>query len=61
MGLAIFRVAYNYCLPDSKGKTTAMKLGLAKAPVSLEDILYFSAKGPDQRASSKEEGPRPCG
>ena len=40
--LAIFRVAYNYCLVDSKGKTPAMPLGLAKAPVTLEDILYFA-------------------
>lgn len=42
MVLAIFRVAYNYCLVDSKGKTPAMRLGLAKAPVALEDILYFA-------------------
>ncbi len=39
--LAVFRVAYNYCLPDSRGKTPAMKLGLAKAPIALEDVLYF--------------------
>lgn len=42
MVLAIFRVVYNYCLVDSKGKTPAMRLGLAKAPVALEDILYFA-------------------
>lgn len=41
--LTIFKVAYNYCLPDAKGKTPAMKLGLAKGVVALEDILYFSA------------------
>jgi len=40
--LTIFKVAHNYCLKDSKGKTPAMKLGLAKGPVALEDILYFS-------------------
>lgn len=40
--LTIFKVAYNYCLPDAKGKTPAMKLGLAKGLVALEDILYFS-------------------
>jgi transposase-like protein len=40
--LTIFKVAYNYCLPDVKGKTPAMKLGLAKGVVALEDILYFS-------------------
>jgi transposase-like protein len=42
MVLAIFRVAYNYCLVDSKGKTPAMRMGLAKAPIALEDILYFT-------------------
>lgn len=41
--LTIFKVAYNYCLPDAKGKTPAMKLGLAKGVVALEDVLYFSA------------------
>ena len=41
--LTIFKVAYNYCLPDAKGKTPAMQLGLAKGVVALEDILYFSA------------------
>ncbi len=40
--LTIFKVAYNYCLPDAKGKTPAMKLGLAKGVVALEDILYWS-------------------
>lgn len=42
MVLTIFKVAYNYCLTDSKGQTPAMKLGLAKGPVALEDVLYFS-------------------
>lgn len=42
MVLTIFKVAHNYCLPDSKGKMPAMKLGLAKGPVALEDILHFS-------------------
>jgi hypothetical protein len=33
----IFRVFYNYCLPDEKNKQTpAMKLGLAKSPVKVE-------------------------
>ncbi|MGB7420988.1 MAG: hypothetical protein WA917_03840 [Comamonas sp.] len=43
MVLAIFKVAYNYCLTDSKGETPAMKLGLAKGPVALEDIVYFAS------------------
>lgn len=44
MVLSVFRVAYNYCLTDSKGVTPAMKLGLAKAPIGLEDVLYFVPK-----------------
>lgn len=42
MVLTIFKVAYNYCLPDAKGSTPAMKMGLAKGPVALEDIIYFA-------------------
>lgn len=42
MVLSIYKTAYNYCLVDSKGVTPAMKLGLAKAPIALEDILYFT-------------------
>jgi transposase-like protein len=41
MVLTIYKVAYNYCLKGADGKTPAMKLGLAKAPIALEDILYF--------------------
>lgn len=38
----IFRVFYNYCLPDEKNKQTpAMKLGLAKGTVKVEKILYY--------------------
>lgn len=40
--LAIFRVFYNYCAAGKDGKTPAMRLGLAKGVVSLEDIIYFS-------------------
>lgn len=40
--LSIFKTAYNYCLADSKGQTPAMKLGLAKGLVALEDIVYFA-------------------
>jgi transposase-like protein len=51
--LDIFRVHYNYCKQEQKTKTDkegkklpkrtpAMKLGLAKGPVRIEDILYFS-------------------
>lgn len=39
--LGIFRVFYNYCLADKGGKTPAMRLGLAKGKIGLEDIIYF--------------------
>lgn len=41
--LGIFRVFYNYCLAGQDGKTPAMRLGLAKGKVALEDIIYFQA------------------
>lgn len=40
--LGIFRTFYNYCLAGKDGKTPAMRLGLAKGKVGLEDIIYFS-------------------
>jgi len=39
--LGIFRVFYNYCLVGQDKKTPAMRLGLAKGKISLEDIIYF--------------------
>ena len=39
--LGIFRVFYNYCLAGQDKNTPAMRLGLAKGKVSLEDIIYF--------------------
>jgi transposase-like protein len=39
--LGIFRVFYNYCLAGKDRKTPAMRLGLAKGKVGLEDIIYF--------------------
>lgn len=39
--LTIFRVFYNYCLTGTGRSTPAMRLGLAKGKVSLEDIIYF--------------------
>jgi len=41
--LEIFRVFYNYCAVGRDKQTPAMRLGLARGPVKLEDILYFSA------------------
>jgi hypothetical protein len=39
--LEMFRVFYNYVLVGLDKQTPAMRLGLAKEPVSLEDIVYF--------------------
>lgn len=39
--LEIFRVFYNYCKVGDDKQTPAMRLGLAKAPIALEDVLYF--------------------
>jgi transposase-like protein len=39
--LDIFRVYYNYHLIGQDKQTPAMRLGLAKAPVPLEKILYY--------------------
>lgn len=39
--LAIFRVFYNYVAAGDDKKTPAMRLGLAKAPIDLDDILYY--------------------
>ena len=38
--LDIFRVYYNYCLAGKDGRTPAMRLGLAKSQVAVEDIIY---------------------
>ena len=39
--LGIFRVFYNYCLAGQDKKTPAMRLGLARGKINLEDIIYF--------------------
>jgi transposase-like protein len=39
--LEMFRVFYNYALLGADKRTPAMRLGLAKGRVSLEDIVYF--------------------
>lgn len=43
--LDIFRVYYNYCLKGKDGKTPAMRLGLAKGTIAMEDIIYFNTSG----------------
>jgi len=40
--LTIYKVAHNYALTDDDGRTPAMKLGLAQAPIPLQDILYYN-------------------
>ena len=40
--LDLLRVFHNYCLKSGKEKTTpAMRLGLARAPLNLDDVIYF--------------------
>jgi len=39
--LAIFRVYYNYCLAGKDGLTPAMRLGLARAAVDPQEIIYY--------------------
>lgn len=39
--MEVFRTYFNYCEIGDDKKTPAMRLGLAKGPISPEDILYF--------------------
>jgi hypothetical protein len=39
--LDIYSVYYNYVEVGEDGKTPAIRLGLAKCKVDVEDILYF--------------------
>jgi len=41
MEVEIYRVYYNYVKVGDDGKTPAMRLGVAKRPVTIEDILYY--------------------
>ena len=40
--LGIFRVFYNYVEPGKDKQSPAMRLGLAKGNVGMEDIIYFA-------------------
>lgn len=55
MLLEVFRVYFNYCEVGQDKKTPAMRLGLARGPVSPEDILYYRPKeqvgGPGEEES----------
>lgn len=44
--MSVFRVVYNYCLIGKDGKTPAMRLGLADAPVAHRQILDFVQSPP---------------
>ncbi|MBT0654286.1 hypothetical protein [Geomobilimonas luticola] len=39
--IEIFRVFYNYVKVGEDGKTPAMRLGIAKGPAKVEDIIYY--------------------
>ena len=51
--LEIFRVFYNYCKVGDDKQTPAMRLGLAKAPIALEDVLYFEGDSGIARSNKK--------
>jgi hypothetical protein len=53
MLLEVFRVYFNYCEVGHDKKTPAMRLGLARGPVSPEDILYFRPR--EQVGETREE------
>lgn len=44
--LGIFRTYFNYCEVGEDGQTPAMRLGLARGPISPEDIIYFTPQPP---------------
>lgn len=47
--LDIYRCYYNFCKPGRDKRTPAMRLGLAKGPIRIEDILYFKPDGQSRR------------
>lgn len=40
--LDIIRVYHNYILQGEDGQTPAMRLGLLRGPVEIEDVIYFA-------------------
>jgi transposase-like protein len=56
--LEIFRVYYNYCKVGKDKRTPAMRLGLARAPVPIEDVLYFDAASGRSKESADRPAPR---
>ncbi|WP_146052264.1 hypothetical protein [Diaphorobacter sp. LR2014-1] len=56
----IFRTYFNYCEVGEDGKTPAMRLGLAKGPITAEDIIYYQPPlPPRRRAPPKPAEPKP--
>jgi transposase-like protein len=45
----IFRTYFNYCEVGEDGRTPAMRLDLAKGPISPEDIIYYRPPLPERR------------
>ncbi len=52
--LEIYRVYYNYVKVGNDKKTPAMRLGLAKGPCTLEDILCFTEKPKNISSDNKK-------
>jgi hypothetical protein len=46
--LDIFRVFYNYVETGKDGQTPAMRIGLAKGKVDVEDIIYYAGVPPGE-------------
>jgi transposase-like protein len=51
--LEVFRVFYNYCKVGDDKQTPAMRLGLAKTPIALEQVLYFEGDSGITRSNKK--------
>lgn len=53
--LEIFRVYYNYRKVGKDKKTPAMRLGLARAPIAPENIIYFSIAAACKTAATQNQ------
>lgn len=58
--LEIFRVYYNFCQCGEDKKTPAMRIGLARGPVAVEDILDF-VPDRDSTTAPRRKNPPPAG
>lgn len=54
--LDIYRVYYNYVAAGKDRKTPAMRIGLAKGRVRIEDILYFGVREPSKPPQWPRDG-----